>query len=186
MSYVKVEILGGQEQLDRYSKLLAGIPDGLERAQFNAMKRAGERAKTHAGRFAAARYEISKGGFDRYTQVKSAAGGTASISITFCGEVIPLKQFTVRSSAAGVYAKVKNGGNIISRSFFGYASHGKSMGGNVFRRVGASRLPIKKLFGPAGPSMLKDEQVQEEMHELITETYEERMEHEVLRLMNGW
>ena len=186
MSYVKVEILGGQEQLDRYSKLLAGIPDGLERAQFNAMKRAGERAKTHAGRFAAARYEISKGGFDKYTQTKVEAGGTATLSVTFMGQVIPLKQFTVRSSAHGLYAKVKDGGGIIPRAFFGYSSHGRSMGGNVFQRLGISRLPIKKLFGPSGPQMLNDDQVKSEMDQLITETYEERMEHEVLRLMNGW
>ena len=179
MSLVKVEILG-TETLNRYQQALANIPGGLQKAQWDAMKRAGQKSRTQAGRLASARYQISAGQFKSHVAMKVRGEGTAHLSIVFAGTVIPLREFKVRSSSRGVYARAKQGGGTISRAFIDH------MMGGVFERVGKSRLPIEQKYGPATPQMMNDSEVKSEMDELIQTTYEERMEHEVERLLNGW
>jgi hypothetical protein len=180
MSWVQVEILGVGEQTDRFAKALEGIPGGLQKAQWDAMKRSGQKARTQAGRLASARYQISAGQFKDHVSMKVKGEGTAMLSITFAGSVIPLRQFKIRSSANGVYAKAKQGGGNIHRAFL------DEMMGGVFERKGKYRLPIEQKYGPAAPQMMNDDDVKSEMDELITTTYEERMEHEVDRILNGW
>lgn len=180
MSWVKVEILGVQEQTNRHARALETVPGGLERAQWDSMKRAGQKARTQAGRLASARYQISAGQFKNHVSMKVRGEGTALLSITFSGSVIPLKEFRVSSSASGVYAKAKQGGGVIHRAFL------DEMMGGVFERKGTPRLPIEQKFGPATPQMMNDDEVKSEMDDLIQETYEQRMEHEVARILNGW
>ena len=180
MSYVKFEILDASNATQRYANALAGIPGGLEKAQWDAMKRAGQKGRTQAGRLAAARYQIGAGQFKSHVAIKVQGEGTAYLRIIFAGTVIPLREFKVRSSANGVYARAKQGGGTISRAFIDY------MMGGVFERVGKSRLPIEQKYGPAAPQMMDDDEVKSEMDELIQTTYEQRMEHEVERLLNGW
>jgi len=181
MSYVKFEILDASNATQRYANALAGIPGALERAQYDAMKRAGQKARTQAGRLASARYQISAGQFKSHTTEKVRGEGTAFLTITFSGAVIPLKEFKVRSSASGVYARAKQGGGNIRRGFID-----AKLGGGVFERKGTSRLPIEQKYGPATAQMMNDEEVKAQMDQTITETYDERMEHEVTRILNGW
>lgn len=181
MSYVKVEVLDASNATQRYANTLAGIPGALERAQRNAMGRAGQKARTKAGRFASARYQISAGQFKSHTTETVKGEGTAMMSITFAGAVIPLKEFKVRSGAAGVYARAKQGGGTIHRGFID-----AKLGGGVFERKGTARLPIEQKYGPATAQMMNDDEVKTEMDQTILETYEERMAHEVDRILNGW
>lgn len=180
MNWVKVEILDAGERTERIARALEDVPGGLERAQWDAMKRAGQKARAQAGRLASARYQIGATQFKDHVSIKVRGEGTAMLSISFSGTVIPLREFKVRSSAKGVYAKAKQGGGTISRAFL------DEMMAGVFERVGKTRLPIEQKYGPAAPQMMNDDEVKSEMDELILETYEQRMEHEVERILNGW
>ena len=56
----------------------------------------------------------------------------------------------------------------------------------VFERVGAPRFPVEQKYGPSTGHMMQNEQIIEKMEKTILETYENRIEHEILRVLNGW
>ena len=50
----------------------------------------------------------------------------------------------------------------------------------IYERQGEKRFPVKELFGPATPQMMYS------IEEKMASTYEERIEHEITRILNGW
>jgi len=188
MSIVRVEDIGGKG-IERVNKILAGVPGGVFKATSSALKRAGDTAKTKAGQFAAAEYSISKGDFMRNvsekTRVSGGAGGVASMSISFLGNVLPLLSFNTKFSRDGlVQTQVKrNGGAATLEHAFVASIFGQAA---VFERVGSPRFPVEQKFGPSTGHMMQNEKVVEKMDETIRDTYEKRIEHEILRVLNGW
>ena len=180
-----------QGTIQRLNKILAGIPGGAYKAAYNAMKRAGDTAKTKAGQFAAAEYTISKSTFmsnvTEKTQISggNSMGGVASLSISFAGTVLPLLSFSTRYSRDGaITTQVKrNGGAATLQHAFAAKVYGPIA---VFERVGAPRFPVEQKFGPSTGHMMQNEKVVEQMDKTIQETFEQRAEHEILRLLNGW
>lgn len=188
MSIIRIDEVGGKG-LDRVNKILAGVPGGVYKATSSALKRAGDTAKTKAGQFAAAEYTISKGTFMSNVNIKSrvtgGVGGVASMSLSFSGGVLPLLKFNTKFSRQGrVTTQVKRngGGGTLEHAFvasiFGNAA--------VFERVGAPRFPVEQKFGPSTGHMMQNEEVIEKMTETIAETYDKRIEHEIMRVLNGF
>ena len=188
MSVVRIEDVGSAN-LDRVGKLLAGIPGGVWKAANSALKRAGVTAKTLAGEFAALEYTINKGSFMRNVNVKtritSAGGSIVSMDIMFAGKVLPLLEFNTKYSQNGMLStQVKrNGGAKTLQHAFAERVFGPVA---VFERVGSPRFPVEQKFGPSTAHMMQNEQVVEKMDGAVRGTYEKRIEHEILRLMNGW
>ncbi len=63
------------------------------------------------------------------------------------------------------------------------------MGGHkgIYERIGVSRFPVEELYGPATPQMMySNEEVTDEIERKVADTYEKRIDHEILRLLNGW
>lgn len=63
------------------------------------------------------------------------------------------------------------------------------MGGHtgIYEREGPERLPIKELFGPSAvQAFYAREETTDKMNDEIVRTYEERIEHEIMRILNGW
>lgn len=187
---IRVENIGN-ENIDRINKIMAGIPGGAFKVTYSALKRAGQTAKTKAGQFAAAEYTISKGDFTRnvtekvHTEGGGSAGGVASMSISFAGAVLPLLTFNTSFSRNGLLTtQVKrNGGADTLEHAFAARIFGPIA---VFERVGAPRFPVEQKFGPSTGHMMQNEKVTEEMDKTIRETFEKRVDHEMLRVLNGW
>ena len=179
----------GNENIERINKILAGIPGGAFKATYAALKRAGSTAKTKAGQFAAAEYTINKGTFMRNVTEKvhteGGTGGVASISISFAGTVLPLLEFSTRYSRGGqLTTQVKrSGGAATLQHAFAANVFGPIA---VFERVGAPRFPVEQKFGPSTGHMMQNENVVEKMGETIRDTFDKRIEHEILRVLNGW
>lgn len=184
---IRVEQVGGPS-LERVEKILADIPGGLQRAIYQALKRAGETGKTRAGQFAAAQYTISKGTFMRHTNQKTTVHGSGSsiqMSLGFSGSVIPIISFETRGGRHGtlVTTRVMRGS---SPTTLQHAFRANVYGDGIWERVGRPRFPVQQFYGPSGPHMVSNDAVVAEMEKVISETYESRMEQEILRLMNGW
>lgn len=179
----------GQDTVDRINKILSGVPGGAFKATYSALKMAGDSAKTKAGQFAAAEYTITKGDFMRNvtekTSVSGGTGGVATLSISFAGSVLPLLTFNTRYSRDGsLTTQVKrNGGAATLQHAFAEKVFGPIA---VFERVGAPRFPVEQKFGTSTGHMMQNEEVVEKMDKTIRETFEERAEHEILRVLNGW
>lgn len=164
--------------IERANKILANVPGGVNKAIVSASKRAGDQGKTKAGNFAAAKYTVSKGTFMSNVSVNLQISD--GFTLTFRGGVIPLKRFMARDQRPnGVYASVKRGsGGRLSHAFTGPGAH-------FYERVGKSRLPIEKKFGPSAAHMMQNDEVIEQMDKVITETFEKRMEVEINRILAG-
>lgn len=175
--------------LDRANKLLAGIGNGSGafKAISSALKRAAQSARSKAGTFASSRYFITAGAFKGHVKDKimmeGGSGGVTGVKLTFAGSVIRLIEFSTRfSKDGGVAVSVKRGGGgVISQGFIANAGR---LG--VFERVGPSRLPIEQKFGPSAAHMMMDEEVTQLMEKQIVETFNERIDHEIDRILNGW
>lgn len=187
MSVVTITQEGGS--LDRVNKILAGVPGGAWKAAHSALRRAGDTAKTKAGQFAAAEYAINKGTFMRNVTEKSSvsggAGGVASMKLSFAGRVLPLIEFHTRFSREGkVQTQVmRNGGPTALDHAFVASIYGPAA---VFERLGASRFPVEQKFGPSTGHMMQNEKVVEKMEQTVQEIFDQRIEHEITRVLNGW
>lgn len=177
----------GQFKLDRANRLLAGIPSGVWKAAHGAITRAADKAKTESGRFAAEQYTISKGTFMSHVRIKTklsgGSGGVASATVLFAGSVIPLIQFRTQfTKDGGVSVSVKKGGGgVLAHAFVA------NIGGtNIYERIGKPRFPIEKKYGPSAAHMMMDGTVEENMEKVIVETFNNRIEHEITRVLNGW
>lgn len=179
----------GAESLSRVNKILAGIPGGIWKASYAALKRAGNTAKTRAGQFASAEYAIKKGDFMKNvhhkSHITSEAGGIVSMRVSYAGNVIPLLSFNTRYSRNGLLqTQVKRGG---ASTVLEHAFAAKVFGPiGAFERVGERRFPVEQKYGPSTAHMMSSENVVEKMDDTVRETFERRLEHEITRVLNGW
>ena len=179
----------GQWKLDRVNAILASIGNGSGafKAIGAALKRAGDSAKTMAGRYAAETYNISKGAFMSHcsitSQMTGGGGGVAGVSLRFAGKVISLIEFggTSGGPQGGVSASPKRSGGEIRRAFINaiYGSQG------VWERVGTARFPVEKKYGPSTGHMMQDDGVSEKLTDHIQNVFDQRIEHEITRILSG-
>lgn len=185
---VKISEIGA-ESLERLNKILAGVPDGIWKASYSALRRAGDTAKTRAGQYAAEEYIINKGDFMKNVRhkshINSEAGGIVSMSISYAGNVLPLLTFRTRYSRSGLLqTQVKREG---TPTMLKHAFAARVFGPiGVFERIGADKFPVEQKYGPSTAHMLQNETVVKKMDETIRDTFDRRLEHEITRVLNGW
>ena len=179
----------GSASLDRLNRLLAGVPGGVWMAAHGALKRAGDTAKTRAGQFAAGEYAISKGDFMKNvsiaTDIRGLGGSAVSLNIRFAGSVLPLLAFNTKFSRGGLLTTqvMRNGGAATLQHAFAARVFGPVA---VFERVGSPRFPVRQKFGPSTAHMMRSKAVVEKMDQVISDTFDKRLEHEITRVLNGW
>jgi len=179
----------GADSLSRVNKILAGIPGGIWKASHAALKRAGDTAKTRAGQFVASEYTINKSDFMRNVHQKSyitsEAGGVVSMSISYGGNVLPLLTFNTKFARNGLLqTQVKRGG---ASTVLEHAFAAKVFGPiGVFERVGSERFPVEQKYGPSTGHMMQNDTVVDKMDETVRDIFEQRLEHEITRVLNGW
>lgn len=180
----------GDIKLDRVTKLLAGIPDGVYRAVGSAIKRAAQHGLSVGMKIVSGEYAIGQGELKNRTKNINTIvkDGTGSYEVTFGyrGNVIPLIRFDTRIDRSGrVVTRVlrQNARQLLDRAFI--ARVGAHTG--VFERETDERFPIKELFGPSAvQAFYAREETVDKMDEEIRKTYEKRIEHEITRVLNGW
>ncbi len=183
----------GQFNLERANKLLAGLGGGelLRNALYNAMSRAGIKARKESATFVSRKYTLSSSNFKRHVKTQfhihyggnKLSGGVVSSEISFAGSVIPLIEFQTRyGKDGGIKVSVKRGeGGSLDHAFVA------NIGGlSVFERIGKARYPIEKKFGPSAAHMMEEESVAQNMERVIVDTFNSRIEHEITRVLNGW
>ena len=189
-TYAGLTVDIAEDSLDRVTKLLAGISGGVYKAVGSALTRAAAAGKTAAKQPVTREYSISQSEFLSQTRninhfVRDTGGGL-SVVFGFRGNVIPLMKFNTRvNNSEQVVTQVKRSGAAatLDRAFTA------QMGGHrgVYERVGVKRFPVEELYGPATPQMMySNEEVMDEIEDKMAETYEKRIDHEILRVLNGW
>ncbi|MFG6179679.1 phage tail protein, partial [Halomonas sp. THAF12] len=131
-------------------------------------------------------YEIKSKDVGETLQVTKANRSSLGAEVRSQGELIPLDRFKVSPKTVNPKRKspikvaVKKDGLKKVMGAFVLDINGKK----VFERTGESRLPIRRLFGPSVPQMINNEAVHEEIHAQGQETFENRLDHEINRILN--
>lgn len=180
----------GEYNLDRVSKLLAGIPDGVYRAVGSAMKRAAQHGLTVGMKIAADEYAIGqnelKSRTRRINTVVKDSGRTFEVTFGYRGNLIPLIHFDTKIDKSGrVATRVlkSNTRQLLDRAFVAHV--GAHTG--VFERETEARHPIRELYGPSAVQAFNaHEETVDKMDEEIQKAYNGRIEHEITRVLNGW
>jgi len=192
----KSKVYGGiivdvaEEGLSHVQKVLAGIDGGWQKAVGSALTRAAASGKTAAKGAVSEEYVISQSDFLSETRnmnhfTRSGDGGV-EVVFGFAGNVIPLMRFDTRVSSDGtVSTRVKRNSTqrVLEHAF--RTQMGAHTG--IYERIGVDRFPVRELYGPATPQMMySNEDVMDEVEEKMTETYEKRIDHEIMRILNGY
>lgn len=220
--------VAGQDTLERAEKLLAGIPDGLDKAVRSAMARSASHLRAQSTKTARERYDIKAANIRDAENAKISYSyqNGVQVHITFAGRRIPLYRFggafpatptkdtsgkgpvLVRTPAEGpedgdpeskwrfLYPSVPAHGHVLkstSPALFQHAFVARmSSSGHtgIFERTGGmtsnDKDEIEELFGPSVPQMLGNEGVAEKLSAAAMDKFEERLDHEINAILNGW
>ena len=117
---------------------------------------------------------IKRGSLQKFT-----AGTVLEYVISSRGSAIPLKDFKARQFRYGVTASPWG-----TRRKFKSAFIVASIGGNVFKRSGAARLPIAKMWGPSIPRELVKDETADAFRD-VSRDLPKRVNHELIRMTGG-
>lgn len=206
MSYITIEQFDNKS-LDRAEKLLAGIPGGAQKAVQSAMPRAVQFLRRQTYVRIRGRYDISEQNIrlNENVRVSYRIGQGVEATITYRGKKIPLYRYggtspkspsvdkskLVSALVSGGWKKVHPGKaasahqltgtplTTFENAFIATVSNDHT---GIFERVGNG---IEELMGSSVPQMIGNEQIERSLAEDAQKKFEERMEHEINRLMNG-
>ncbi len=188
-------------QIKRLTEELKGYEKEVAEATRLALNRTIDFAITTAGREVSTLYAITakevknsfKGGIKKPTTTKLEA------SILSRGHTLSLAHFpfTPKTSKRGkksvfqnaVFAKIKKarGSVLVKNGFVGStgATSAEKTQYNVFKREGKARLPITPIRTLSIPQMITNDEVGEKISKAASEKLNERLEHEIIRIMTS-
>lgn len=205
----------GAEKFKSAEQALADVPGGMERALRSATKRAASFLRTQSTKEIRQRYDITRKNIraEQNVNVSYRYFNGIEARIAFRGNKIPLWRYggsspskpTVNTEktvmaivngnlrpvhpgiAATGHQLVSTAPTTFSRAFVAQMQSGHI---GIFERTGGKTATgdaeIKEIMGSSVPQMLGNEEVQESLVEKTAVKMDERLEHEVNRILAGW
>lgn len=214
MSLVQMNL--SPDAITRTEKILAGISGGVEKAVRGAMQRATSNLQANSSKRIREHYAISHQNIRTNQTVKTRysyqVGQGVSAEIVFSGHKIPLYRYEGASpngpaydtgrevfvllngwkrvhpgvSAAGHQLK----GTAPTRFDHAFVARMSSGHTGIFERTGAvsasGRDQIRELFGSSVPQMLGSSEVAEKLAGDAARKFDERLDSEITRILNGF
>lgn len=176
---------------------LSAVQGGVERAAVSALNRTAMGIRTDATRMATDRYTVKSSVARASLSVSKASRGNLLAMVRSSGTSIPLHAFQVsprrtsgKRPGGGLRVSVKKGSGGQLKSGFMVANlkvgGGLGRATGVAQRLGASRYPIRPLYGPSVPSMLSQEEQLEPLQGQAAGRLQKAMAHEIERLVAGY
>lgn len=178
-----------QETKDRVATILEGIPRGAERAFSNAINRALAVAKTQAYKGVMQEYAIKRSVISEYTKetIKQASSGDVCGTLIFSGRQIPLYKYKPTNPKQAPSRKMVYGGQKSKQALeHAFVTSFQSGHVGIFERVGKNKYPVRELMGSSMRSMVSNAVVIEKVYNKAQEKLDERLEHEISRLLAGY
>lgn len=175
-------------QMDRAEAALQHIPKAAPKAIAKALNRAAETARTEAARKIREKYYVKHSDVISTIRIHRAKPEDLAAVVTSKGSPIALYKFHVtpkqpqpRRKTPIIVRVKRDSGGPLKRAFV--ARVGSALG--VYSRVGKPRLPIRQHYGPSIPQMLDSEDVVQWVEDKARERLDERLDHEINRLLEG-
>ncbi len=208
-----IDVEVSEETTDRLHAILAGIENAEEKVLKPALTRGLMAGKTAASKAVRETYHISAGdfkssGYMKYNSVSQSEDGIVG-SIEFSGGVIPLIRFKVSPNTPKQgktpSAAVLKASSLVpfTRKKDTFVAQMKTGHIGIFERrenvysggryttktgkVGRNKhnQAIKELLSPSVPQMAGNEEVIQTVEERVNEVINQRIEHEIERLLSG-
>jgi len=178
------------DTIERVATLLADVPKGAERVFANAINRGISRAKTQAIKKTKQVYTANHSALTAKTTTKTSKASTGNLAgfVSFSGVKLPLYQFKVTPTkpASGQRVKaavLKSGsGTPFEDAFIADMKNGLG----VYERATRKRLPVDELMGLSAAQMVGNPEVMDGLEEEVQELVNERLLHEMNRILNGY
>lgn len=183
---MRVNVETEQSAFDRASKMLEGIPGGVEQAMMRAQNRALQEGRTAGTREVTKTYSVKAKDVRSTFAMHRASKSDLNAELVSRGKRLPLSIFahTPRQDTTGANRKqVRVGVLQGGLKPLGQAFIHKGM---VMQRLYAHRLPVQQKFGPSIPSMLDNEQVVDKVVDTMQKAVDKRLEHETNRILNEY
>lgn len=166
---------------DRLGDFHKQAPNAISRA----LNRAATNVNSNIKKEVRNEYNISAGDISSTLKKINANRGSLKAEVRSSGALIPLDRFKVSPKTVNPKRKsqlkigVKKDGLKTIMGAFVADINGKK----IFQRTTKSRLPINRLFGPSVPQMLGNEEIRSEIERQGQETFNNRLEHEIDRIL---
>lgn len=166
-----------------------------------ALNRVIEMARTQAARnMVADGYNLKVGEFKSAVKLIQASRGKRGARMRVPRNTKSLMEFNPTETKAGVAVKIHGAKKLIKSAFIGQLQNGrlgvyvedKTAGKTVLRqakqykrgsRGGWQAYPVKKLYGPSLGGMFVNERLIATLNAFVGEKFEERLRHEIKRVM---
>ena len=176
-----IEIKRVQMRLGKYQKK---APLVISRT----LNRVAANVKTNIGRKTRELYIVKAKDISNTMTIKKATQSIMNAFVKSKGQKVPLDKFKVSPStprpanppSSLKVAVKKDGTKDLLHAFVANIN-----GNKVFQREGKSRLPIKRLFGPAIPQMVGNQEVRQYVEKEAAAMYQKRLAHEIKRVIEG-
>ena len=211
---INIYLTGGA--LDRAEKMLAGIPGGTEKAVKSAMSRAVSNMRSGYVKEVQKKYAISGANLRTDKNIKcrySSASGSVTATLTVAGKELSLSRYTgtppklpIYDTSRRVPVVIKNAPTmahpgITARAHIfkdtspylideSFVATMKNTHTGIFERDGTTMGNggdgITEKMGLSIPQMVGNEEVRENIADEAWKKFDERLDHEIMALMNGW
>lgn len=192
MSETDISIEIDQKQLKELKKKLGNMESKAPTAMYRAINEAVKTARTQIDRKTREEYFVKRNFIFKSLDKDLARRNKLSTFIRSKGEAIPLSEFKTnpakpnpkRKKAIGVSVKRDGETKYLGKNPKAFITILK---GNkvVAERTSERRGPLKGLFGPAVPSVVKNEKVISSVKEEAQKKLAERLDHHVSQLLKG-
>jgi hypothetical protein len=177
------------ENIEHTQKALAGIKGGAEKALSRSLNKAVKGIRTDAVRSAREEYVAKAKDIRSTIRISRSKPNALRASAVSRGKRISLYNFKVSKQNVKqkrpVRVQVKNTGGAMKPLAHAFVRTMNGSQTGVFERVGKRRLPIKKLTGPAAPTMIGSETVRIAIEENALRRFEKELDHQIIYLMEG-
>ena len=181
---MKTELRVDKNALETAAQRLEGIPNGMNTALMRSFNRALLEGRTAATRAVAKQYTLRAKDVRPSFRMMRASHSDVSASLVSRGTRLPLETFAHRPRTDTTGNKRKEIRVSVRRGALKPLGQAFVHRGQILQRLGSTRLPVQKKFGPAIPSMLEDDQVADVVVETLSKSVDKRLEHETIRMLN--
>lgn len=181
-----------EQAIDRIHTILAGLQDADKKVLKPAMARALMAGKAESKRQAVSVYHIKPGEFNKnayikYRGIKHHGEGEMIGEIEFAGSPVPLIKYKVTPQApakgktAAAAVLKKNAPVPFDRDNDVHVLQMQSGHIGIFKGENGK---LKELYAPSTPKMIENEEVRTKIEERVSEVLNQRIEHEIERLLD--
>lgn len=180
-----IEVLADDKAIARATLLLEGVPSGIGKALYHAANRSAMAGRTTAKRSAAKLYTVPPNVVLKTMKIYRGSKANPVAVLHSRSSRLPLTAYyhrpktdTTGTKRKPVTVSVRKG---VKSTIYGFVYNG-----NIYTRVGAKSLPVKRLYSLSVPQILENDKVREGIEDSIKEAFETRLSHEVNRLLAGY